>query len=37
VIRAALQKFISRRRFELMEQQQLSDINWALNEKPAVK
>jgi putative addiction module CopG family antidote len=37
VVRAALREFISRRRFELMEQQQLKDIAWALNEKPAAK
>lgn len=35
VVRAALREFISRRRFELMEQQQLADIAWALNDKPA--
>ena len=34
VVRAALREFISRRRFELMEQQQLKDIAWALNDKP---
>jgi Arc/MetJ-type ribon-helix-helix transcriptional regulator len=37
VVHAALREFISRRRFELMEQQQLKDIAWALNEKPAAK
>jgi Arc/MetJ-type ribon-helix-helix transcriptional regulator len=37
VVRVALREFISRRRFELMEQQQLKDIAWALNEKPAAK
>jgi Arc/MetJ-type ribon-helix-helix transcriptional regulator len=37
VVRVALREFISRRRFELMEQQQLQDIAWALNEKPAAK
>jgi len=37
VVRASLREFISRRRFELMEQQQLQDIAWALNEKPAAK
>jgi putative addiction module CopG family antidote len=37
VVRAALREFISRRRFELMEQQQLKDIAWALNEKSAAK
>jgi Arc/MetJ-type ribon-helix-helix transcriptional regulator len=31
VARAALREFISRRRFELLEQQQLKDIAWALN------
>jgi hypothetical protein len=30
---AALEEFISRGKFELMEQQQLSDIAWALREK----
>lgn len=34
VVRAALRDFISRRRFELMEQQQLKDVAWALNDKP---
>jgi Arc/MetJ-type ribon-helix-helix transcriptional regulator len=37
VVRVALREFISRRRFELMEQQQLKDIAWALNEKAAAK
>ena len=37
VVRAALRDFISLRRFELLEQQQLKDIAWALNEKPAAK
>lgn len=37
VVRASLREFISRRRFELMEQQQLQDIAWALREKSAVK
>jgi Arc/MetJ-type ribon-helix-helix transcriptional regulator len=37
VVHTALREFISRRRFELMERQQLNDIAWALNEKPAVK
>jgi Arc/MetJ-type ribon-helix-helix transcriptional regulator len=37
VVRAALREFISHRRFELLEQQQLSDISWALQEKSAVK
>lgn len=35
VVRASLREFISRRRFELMEQQQLQDVAWALREKPA--
>ncbi len=34
VVRAALREFISQRRFELMERQQLQDIAWALREKP---
>lgn len=33
VVRVALREFIARRRFELMEQQQLQDITWALREK----
>ncbi|MDD5140560.1 MAG: type II toxin-antitoxin system ParD family antitoxin [Verrucomicrobiales bacterium] len=37
VVRAALREFISHRRFELMERQQLQDIAWALNEKSAAK
>ena len=37
VVRAALREFISHRRFELMEQQQLNDIAWALNEQPSAK
>jgi Arc/MetJ-type ribon-helix-helix transcriptional regulator len=37
VVRAALREFITHHRFELMEQQQLKDIAWALNEKPAGK
>jgi Arc/MetJ-type ribon-helix-helix transcriptional regulator len=37
VVRASLREFISRRRFELMEQQQLQDIAWALREKSATK
>jgi Arc/MetJ-type ribon-helix-helix transcriptional regulator len=32
VVRAALREFISTRRFELQEQQQLQDIAWALRE-----
>ncbi len=34
VVRTALREFISGRRFELQEQQQLEDIAWALQEKP---
>ncbi len=34
VVRTALREFISGRRFELQEQQQLEDIAWALREKP---
>jgi Arc/MetJ-type ribon-helix-helix transcriptional regulator len=37
VVRVALREFISRRRFELMERQQLDDIAWALREKSARK
>ncbi|MGO8927105.1 MAG: ribbon-helix-helix domain-containing protein [Limisphaerales bacterium] len=37
VVRVALREFITRRRYELMEQQQLQDIAWALREKPAGK
>jgi len=33
VVRAALREFVSRRRFELIKQQQLDDIAWALREK----
>jgi hypothetical protein len=36
-VRTALREFISRRRFELMEQQQLADIAWALNDQSARK
>jgi Arc/MetJ-type ribon-helix-helix transcriptional regulator len=36
VVRAALREFIFHRRFELLEQQHLSDISWALQES-AVK
>jgi Arc/MetJ-type ribon-helix-helix transcriptional regulator len=32
VVRASVREFISRRRFELMEQQQLQDVAWALRE-----
>jgi Arc/MetJ-type ribon-helix-helix transcriptional regulator len=35
VVRVALREFITHRRFELLEQQQLQDIAWALGEKPA--
>lgn len=37
VVRAALRDFISHRRIELLEQQQLSDIAWALREKSIVE
>jgi hypothetical protein len=37
LLRTALREFISRRRFELMEQQQLQDIAWALREPPAAQ
>jgi Arc/MetJ-type ribon-helix-helix transcriptional regulator len=37
VVRASLREFISRRRFELMEQQQLQDVAWALREKSDAK
>jgi Arc/MetJ-type ribon-helix-helix transcriptional regulator len=33
VVRVELREFISRRRFELMERQQLDDVAWALREK----
>ena len=33
VVRAALREFLTSRRFELLEQQQLQDIAWALREK----
>ena len=33
VVRVALREFITRRRFELMERQQLQDVAWALREK----
>ena len=33
VVRVALREFISRRRYELLEQQQLEDVAWALREK----
>jgi len=35
VVRVALREFITHRRFGLVEQQQLQDIAWALQEKPA--
>lgn len=36
-VRAAVRDFVSQRRFALQEQQQLADIDWALNlaKKPA--
>ena len=37
VVRAALREFVSRRRYELMERQQLDDVAWALREKSAGK
>ena len=37
LVRAALREFVGRRRFELMEQQQLQDVAWVLREKPAGK
>ena len=33
VVRTAVREFISHRRFELLEQQQLQDIAWAVREK----
>ena len=33
LVRVALREFISQHRFELMEQQQLQDIEWAVREK----
>ena len=33
VVRAALREFVTGRRFELLEQQQMQDIAWALHEK----
>jgi len=35
VVRVSLREFISHRRFELMEQQQLQDVAWSLANKPA--
>ena len=37
VVRVALREFISRRRFEVMEQQQLQDVAWAVRDSPAGK
>jgi Arc/MetJ-type ribon-helix-helix transcriptional regulator len=37
VVRAALREFVGRRRYELMEQQQLQDVGWVLREKPGGK
>lgn len=37
VVRASLREFISRRRFELLEQQQLQDVAWALRDKSGGK
>jgi len=37
LVRAALREFVGRRRFDLMEQQQLQDVAWILREKPAGK
>ena len=37
VVRASLREFISGRRFELIEQQQLQDVAWALSQKPVAK
>ena len=37
VVRVALREFITRRRFELIERQQLQDIAWAMREKPPGK
>jgi len=34
VVRASLREFISHRRFELMEQQQLEDVAWSSASKP---
>jgi putative addiction module CopG family antidote len=33
VVRAALREFLTSRRFELLEEQQLDDVAWALREK----
>jgi Arc/MetJ-type ribon-helix-helix transcriptional regulator len=33
VVRVAVREFITRRRFELIERQQLQDIAWALQQK----
>lgn len=37
VVRTSPREFISRRRFELMEQQQLEDITWVIREKVGTK
>lgn len=34
VVRAALREFVGHRRYELMEQQQLQDVAWAVRETP---
>jgi len=36
VVRASLREFISHHRFELMEQQQLQDVAWAVRENAAL-
>lgn len=37
VVRAALRDFLATRRFDLLEQQQIQDIAWALHEKAPPK
>jgi len=37
LVRTLLREFISHRRYELMEQQQLQDSAWALREKSSGK
>jgi len=37
LVRVALRDFLSTRRFELLERQQLQDITWALREQAAPK
>lgn len=37
VVRVALREFITEHRFELMEEQQLQDVAWALREKAQSK